>query len=195
MPATTLLEAINTLLAAIGSSPVTNTDTPQNADAIIAKNNINRALRDIQTEKWYFNSESDYPLTPDVNGTIHIPNNIINIDFTGRLGEGNRFVIRGKKLYDRLNHTFKIDEQLEADVVLCLEYDEIPESAAQYVIARAARRYQEEMLGDPSLRTWTKQDEDTARGNLLDEDLRMRKVSLGVLPKRDPIYRMGFRNH
>lgn len=195
MPATTLLEAINTLLAAIGSSPVTNTDTPQNADAIIAKNNINRALRDIQTEKWYFNSESDYPLTPDVNGTIHIPNNIINIDFTGRLGEGNRFVIRGKKLYDRLNHTFKIDEQLEADVVLCLEYDEIPESAAQYVIAQAARRYQEEMLGDPSLRTWTKQDEDTARGKLLDEDLRMRKVSLGVLPKRDPIYRMGFRNH
>ena len=195
MPATTLLEAINTLLAAIGSSPVTNTDTPQNADAIMAKNNINRALRDIQTEKWYFNSESDYPLTPDVNGTIHIPNNIINIDFTGRLGEGNRFVIRGKKLYDRLNHTFKIDEQLEADVVLCLEYDEIPESAAQYVIARAARRYQEEMLGDPSLRTWTKQDEDTARGKLLDEDLRMRKVSLGVLPKRDPIYRMGFRNH
>ena len=195
MPATTLLEAINTLLAAIGSSPVTNTDTPQNADAIIAKNNINRALRDIQTEKWYFNSESDYPLTPDVNGTIHISNNIINIDFTGRLGEGNRFVIRGKKLYDRLNHTFKIDEQLEADVVLCLEYDEIPESAAQYVIARAARRYQEEMLGDPSLRTWTKQDEDTARGKLLDEDLRMRKVSLGVLPKRDPVYRMGFRNH
>ena len=195
MPATTLLEAINTLLAAIGSSPVTNTDTPQNADAIIAKNNINRALRDIQTEKWYFNSESDYPLTPDANGTIHISNNIINIDFTGRLGEGNRFVIRGKKLYDRLNHTFKIDEQLEADVVLCLEYDEIPESAAQYVIAQAARRYQEEMLGDPSLRTWTKQDEDTARGKLLDEDLRMRKVSLGVLPKRDPIYRMGFRNH
>lgn len=195
MPATTLLEAINTLLAAIGSSPVTNTDTPQNADAIIAKNNINRALRDIQTEKWYFNSESDYPLTPDVNGTIHIPNNIINIDFTGRLGEGNHFVIRGKKLYDRLNHTFKIDEQLEADVVLCLEYDEIPESAAQYVIARAARRYQEEMLSDPSLRTWTKQDEDTARSKLLDEDLRMRKVSLGVLPKRDPIYRMGFRNH
>lgn len=195
MPATTLLEAINTLLAAIGSSPVTNTDTPQNADAIIAKNNINRALRDIQTEKWYFNSESDYPLTPDVNGTIHIPNNIINIDFTGRLGEGNRFVIRGKKLYDRLNHTFKIDTQLVADVVLCLEYDEIPESAAQYVIARAARRYQEDMLGDPSLRTWTKQDEDIARGKLLDEDLRMRKVSLGVLPKRDPIYKMGYRNH
>lgn len=195
MPATTLLEAINTLLAAIGSSPVTNTDTPQNADAIIAKNNINRALRDIQTEKWYFNSESDYPLTPDVNGTIHIPNSIINIDFTGRLGEGNRFVIRGEKLYDRLNHTFKIDEQLVADVVLCLEYDEIPESAAQYVIARAARRYQEEMLGDPSLRTWTKQDEDIARSKLLDEDLRMRKVSLGVLPKRDPIYKMGYRNH
>lgn len=195
MPATTLLEAINTLLAAIGSSPVTNTDTPQNADAIIAKNNINRALKDIQTEKWYFNSESDYPLTPDVNGIIHIPNNIINIDFTGRLGEGNRFVIRGKKLYDRLNHTFKIDEQLVADVVLCLEYDEIPESAAQYVIARAARRYQEEMLGDPSLRTWTKQDEDIARSKLLDEDLRMRKVSLGVLPKRDPIYKMGYRNH
>ena len=51
MPITTELDAINILLAAIGTAPVNNIDTA-NTDAVMAKNYINNARKEIQTEKW-----------------------------------------------------------------------------------------------------------------------------------------------
>ena len=193
MPITTELDAINILLAAIGTSPVNNIDTA-NTDAVMAKNYINNALKEIQTEKWYFNTEDNYQLIPDINNEIHLADNIINIDSIGRFGENTNLIPRGKKLYDRLNHTYKIQNPITANIILCLEFDELPETAIQYIIAKAARKYQEELLGDPSLRTWTKEDEATARGRLIDEDLRIRKLSFGALPKQDPTILMDFRN-
>lgn len=193
MPITTELDAINILLAAIGTSPVNNLNTA-NTDAVMAKNYINNALKEIQTEKWYFNTEENYQLTPDINNEIHLADNIINIDSIGRFGENTNLIPRGKKLYDRLNHTYKIPQPITANIILCLEFDELPETAIQYIIAKAARKYQEELLGDPSLRTWTKEDEATARGRLIDEDLRIRKLSFGALPKQDPTILMDFRN-
>ena len=193
MPITTELDAINILLAAIGTSPVNNLNTA-NTDAVMAKNYINNALKEIQTEKWYFNTEENYQLTPDINNEIHLADNIINIDSIGRFGENTNLIPRGKKLYDRLNHTYKIPQPITANIILCLEFDELPETAIQYIIAKAARKYQEELLGDPSLRTWTKEDEATARGRLIDEDLRIRKLSFGALPKPDPTILMDFRN-
>lgn len=193
MPITTELDAINILLAAIGTSPVNNLNTA-NTDAVMAKNYINNALKEIQTEKWYFNTEENYQLTPDINSEIHLADNIINIDSIGRFGENTNLIPRGKKLYDRLNHTYKISQPITANIILCLEFDELPETAIQYIIAKAARKYQEELLGDPSLRTWTKEDEATARGRLIDEDLRIRKLSFGALPKQDPTILMDFRN-
>lgn len=193
MPITTELDAINILLAAIGTSPVNNIATV-NTDAVMAKNYIHNALKEIQTEKWYFNTEDNYQLIPDINNEIHLADNIINIDSIGRFGENTNLIPRGKKLYDRLNHTYKIQNPITANIILCLEFDELPETAIQYIIAKAARKYQEELLGDPSLRTWTKEDEATARGRLIDEDLRIRKLSFGALPKQDPTILMDFRN-
>ena len=193
MPITTELDAINILLAAIGTAPVNSLNTA-NTDAVMAKNYINNALKEIQTEKWYFNTEENYQLTPDINSEIHLADNIINIDSIGRFGENTNLIPRGKKLYDRLNHTYKIPQPITANIILCLEFDELPETAIQYIIAKAARKYQEELLGDPSLRTWTKEDEATARGRLIDEDLRIRKLSFGALPKQDPTILMDFRN-
>ena len=193
MPITTELDAINTLLSSIGTAPVTNTATA-NTDAVMAKNYIDRARREIQTEKWWFNTEQNYTLTPDINGEIPLEKNIINIDSIGRFGENTNLIPRGKKLYDRLNHTYKKPQPITANIILCLEFDELPETAIQYIIAKAARKYQEELLGDPSLRTWTKEDEGTARGRLIDEDLRIRKLSFGALPKQDPTILMDFRN-
>lgn len=194
MALTTKLEAINTLLSAIGSTPVNSVDTPMNADAVIAHNHIQKALRDVQTEKWYFNTEEHYPLHPNIEGVINLPKNIVNIDNIGQFGTEATFIVRGTKLYDRYNHTYKINQTVYANLVLCLDFEELPETAVQYVIAKAARKYQEEMLGDPSMRTWTKEDESLARGRLLDEDLRVRKPHFGALPKHDPSVLMDFRD-
>ena len=82
MPITTELDAINILLAAIGTAPVNNIDTA-NTDAVMAKNYINNARKEIQTEKWYFNTEDNYLHTPDIHNEIHLPPNILNKDSIG----------------------------------------------------------------------------------------------------------------
>ena len=112
----------------------------------------------------------------------------------GRFGEKVDVIVRGNKLYDRENHTYKFDTTIYANVLECLDFDELPETAKLYVVARAARQFQEEMLGDTSLRTWTREDEAMARGRLIDEDLRQRKLSFGILPKLDPTVGIDMRN-
>ena len=191
----TELDALNILLGTIGSSPLTSLSNPQNADALSAQNKLDSARKEIQAENWYFNSEENFPLVPDVTtGFITIPSNITAIDSMGRFGEKVDGVIRGNKLYDRENHTYKFDTTIYANVLECLDFDELPETAKLYVVARAARQFQEEMLGDTSLRTWTREDEAMARGRLIDEDLRQRKLSFGILPKLDPTVGIDMRN-
>lgn len=196
-PRITEVEALNVLLSAIGASPITKTDNPRNVDAINARDALLQAVREIQHEKWWFNSEDDYPLTPDARtGEINVPDNIIAFDFSGRFGQKPQLAIRGGKLYDLFHHTYKFDPEkpLRVNVHLSLSFDELPESAKQYAIARAARKFQETMLGDPNLRTWTREDEAAARGRVMDEELRVRKSWFGIFPKGDPAVGMDFRD-
>lgn len=188
------LDALNALLATIGSSPLTTTSNPQNADALTAQNKLDAAVREIQNEKWYFNTEENYPLPLGADGKIAVPDNLISIDSIGRFGEHADVAIRGSYLYDRRNHTYIFSSAITANVQWCLGFDELPETAKHYVVARAARQFQEEMLGDPSLRTWTREDEANARAKLIDEDLCQRKLSFGALPKLDPAVAMDFRD-
>lgn len=191
----TEVEALNVLLSAIGASPITKTDNPRNVDAINARDALVQAVREIQHEKWWFNSEDDYPLTPDARtGEINLPNNITAFDFSGRFGEKPQLAIRGGRLYDLFRHTYKFDKPIRLNVHLSLEFDELPESAKQYAIARAARKFQETMLGDPNLRTWTREDEAAARGRVMDEELRVRKSWFGIFPKPDPAAGMDYRD-
>lgn len=191
----TELDALNILLGTIGSSPLTSLSNPQNADALSAQNKLDSARKEIQAENWYFNSEENFPLVPDAaTGFITIPPEITTIDSMGRFGEKVDVIVRGNKLYDRENHTYKFDTTIYANVLECLDFDELPETAKLYVVARAARQFQEEMLGDTSLRTWTREDEAMARGRLIDEDLRQRKLSFGILPKLDPTVGIDMRN-
>lgn len=53
----TELEALNTMLATIGSSEITSLDNPQNADALMAKSTLRLASLEVQSERWYFNIE------------------------------------------------------------------------------------------------------------------------------------------
>lgn len=190
----TEIEAVNILLATIGSSPVTNLESPQNADVRMASDILRTALREVQAEKWYFNTEDNYPLSADGTGQIYVPINLISIDCLGRYGEHIDAVVRGSRLYDRANHTYTFTGTIYANVLWCLDFNDLPETAKLYVVTKAARRYQEEMLGDPSLRTWTREDEERARGHLVSEDLSQRKVAFGGLPKLDPSIKMDFRD-
>ena len=75
----TELNAVNSVLAAIGQSPVTTLDY-SNPETSFVYNLIQECSRDVQDEGWVFNREYMYPLTPDANGEIQIPANILRMD-------------------------------------------------------------------------------------------------------------------
>ena len=55
-------------------------ESQTNPDVAIALNTLREVSREVQSEGWSFNKESDYPITPDSSNEVVIANNILHID-------------------------------------------------------------------------------------------------------------------
>lgn len=165
----TELEAVNTMLRAIGESPASSLSGSVGVDVVTARSTLTEISRAVQTEGWIFNTEYGYPLSRDVNNEIGVPTNALVVDVPRRVYPSIDPVIRGRKLYDRMNHTYKFDVDLEARVVFGLDFTELPESARHYITYRAARKFQDNSVGSTELHQYNERDEMIARARLLDE--------------------------
>ena len=66
------LSAVNSVLGAIGQSPVTKLEF-DNPEISFIVNILNETNRDVQNEGWIYNLEEHYPLPPDADGTYYYP--------------------------------------------------------------------------------------------------------------------------
>lgn len=192
----TELDAINLMLETIGAAPVNRLTGVQNEDVLIARQILTQVSREVQTEEWDFNSEDDYPFTPDEEGIIHVPDNIIRIvpsnNHATPFWGPTDVVIRGKRLYDRANHTFTFSGPFMADIALFLDFDELPYEAKQYILIRACRKFDVVSSGDTDREKWTAQDELRARADLLAADTRQANSHFGRMISIDPLIQVQF---
>jgi len=165
---TTRLEAVNTLLETIGLAPINTLTGTKTADVIKAENVLDEVSREVQTMGWYFNTEEEYPLARNNNNEIEVPPNIMWMDFEPRGFTKIDPVIRGDRLYDKANRTYKFDENIEATVIIALDFNELPETARRYVTIRAARIFGDRMVGEQALHGFTRTDEQRAWINFKD---------------------------
>ena len=77
--ASTELDAVNSILMSVGESPV-NTLSVQSPEVVIAQKTLQQVCREILSEGWKFNTETQYPITLESNKHCHIPNNVLQID-------------------------------------------------------------------------------------------------------------------
>ena len=77
-----------------------------------------------------------------------------------------RFILRGNRVYDKLNRTYQIADTIEADVTWLLSWDESPEAFNRWTTIRAARVFASRMLGDKELIQYTAIDEQAALNEL-----------------------------
>lgn len=78
----TELSAVNSILGAIGQSPVT-TLVFDNPEISFIYNLLRDANVDVQNEGWHFNSERHVTYTPDATtGKITVGNDILRMDVT-----------------------------------------------------------------------------------------------------------------
>jgi len=146
------LPAVNEILASIGQAPVTTLDQT-NPDVAIAYDTLINVSREVQSEGWIFNTEEFYELTPDTNGEIVIPNNVLQIDLHAEKDDQYEAVRRNGKLYEKINHTYDWTtltnwDKVACDIVWLFDWVDLPRPIQDYIVARAASIVSSRIVGD-----------------------------------------------
>ena len=165
---TTQLEAVNSMLGHIGESPVNSiSDTsavPVSVSVAIAA--LNEVSKDVQSEGWHFNTETEVKYSP-VGGSITVPADIIQFD---PIDTSLDIVQRGATLFDRKNNTTTFTSDLTVNQMRLLDWDSLPEVARRYITLKASRVFQGRIIGSRELESLIARDEYVARANLLEAD-------------------------
>ena len=164
----TELSAVNSILGAIGQSPVTtlNYDNPEVG---FIYNILNEVNKDVQNEGWHFNTEKHIATEPDSNGYITIPNNALRYDIHDGLKDRSKDVVqRNGRLYDLVNHTDVFDETLYLDLVTLYAFEDLPNPFQRYITYRAAVRAAVQLVANAQLAQLLKEDEFKSRAACLE---------------------------
>ena len=171
MTATTELEAVNIMLAAIGEAPVNTLTGTLPVDVKLAQTTLEEVNKEVQTEGWSFNTEINVELTRDGSKHIALASNTLVVDPNIHDHPDVDAIQIGLKLYDRKEHTYEFDDDLKCTVVYFRTFNDIPEPAKRYINIKAARIFVDRLVSDEGLRTYTQQDEVRARSILMETDL------------------------
>ena len=174
---TTELEAVNIMLSGIGEAPV-NSLSEVTADVSLARHILNEVSREVQLTGFQWNTEDNYPLTPDIHGLIRLHPSIVRVHF--REPTDRELTIRGNRVYDRINHTFTFpqDTAITCTVTLLLPFEELPEAARRYAALKALRVFQERVVGSQVLSAYQQADEARARVQLMGEERRQDRPNI-----------------
>ena len=162
----TELSAVNSILGAIGQSPVTSL-VFDNPEISFIYNLLRDSNVDIQNEGWHFNTEKHVTYTPDsVTGKIVIGNDILRMDVTDGWSKRQYDVVkRGGFLYDKYDHTddWSDTTSINLDIVRLLTFEDLPMVFQRLIIARASARAAVQLISNPQLSSMLGQQEALAR--------------------------------
>ena len=161
------LAAVNTIISNIGQAPVTTLETG-NPLVEMAEQILDEISRSVQSEGWVFNTEYHYPFGRDGNNHIKIPENVLALD-TARTST-KRASIRQNKLYDKVNHTYVWDDDMELDVIWLFSFEELPEAFKNYITIRSANVFAGRSIGSTEAVKFGEREEIFARASALEHD-------------------------
>ena len=169
---TTELEAVNSMLATIGEAPVNSITGTLPLDASLAKNTLNEINREVQSAGWHFNSRTKYTLSLDTDSKIPLADNIMRVDLDINQYTPTEFDVikQGSFLFNKVGNTFTFDQALDANVILYLDFTDLPENARRYITLRASRIFQDRTIGGNTLHRYASVDEANALALLKQEE-------------------------
>lgn len=139
---TTKLKAVNIILVGMGETPIEALDAVESSLAQKAIDCLEEASRSIQIKGWYWNEEADYPIAITAEGEALLPSNTIRASET--VCETKDTVQRGNRLYNRTDHTFEFpaNTTIRTNLIVYLDWDDLPEFAKHPIHYLATRRFQ-----------------------------------------------------
>lgn len=166
---TTELEAVNSIIATIGEAPIDTLALTGLLFVDQAYSILKEVSRSVQLKGWHFNTDENYPTALNINNEIEIATNVLKIDSTDEYADYD-VVQRGTRLYNRTDHSFVFDQAIEVNITWFLPYEDLPEAARRYILVRAARIFQDRVLGTAILHGFTERDEVDALTDLKDAE-------------------------
>ena len=163
----TELSAVNTILGAIGQSPVTtlgtvttdqtNTaseiaNTYENPEIAFIYTLLRESNIDVQSEGWVFNTEHNVEQTPDPSTKqIVLASNILRMDNVNPHDRTISYIRKNGKLYDKVAQTFEFDNPVYVNVVYLYAFDNLPPAFKRYITYKGAVRAATQMITNTQL--------------------------------------------
>lgn len=160
---TTRIAAVNVMLRNIGERQVSTLLNHTRGDVAAAVTELDSTSRSVQSEGWNFNHVPSVKFSPQADGRIPVPGNALSVTITGVAGGRDEVIDRGNYLFNKTDSTYTFTEDLTAEVITHLPFEELPEVARQYIAVRAARVLAQSRVGDPGIVQYSQGDEQFAR--------------------------------
>jgi hypothetical protein len=178
MDITTELSAVNALLATIGEAPISSLEESALVDVAIARAAIREVTRSVLIDGWSFNTDTDFPLSPEgfAPFAINIPRNAMVVTPNQTY---SHITPRGDRLYNTTTFSFNFQghEAVPCQIIWLMDFSELPEVTRQYVAIRAARLFQARTTASEILHAFTNEDERYARLAHQRNNTRIRRIN------------------
>lgn len=149
---TSELEVINVLISSLGEAPVTQFNPSPSSDVDLALIALNEADKQVQNKGWEWNRTYQLPLALDQSGFVQLPENTLrvvqaystsgNLGFNSQNGMGLLVTQRGERLYDQVNHTFVFTQAPAVDLIMRLQWCDIPDIFRNWIGFSALQKFQ-----------------------------------------------------
>ena len=190
---TSKLQAVNKALQMMGESPLNSLQGLLGLGNL-AEETLDSVSRKVQAEGWSFNTDYQMTLTRDsTTNEISVGTNVSRVVVDPYEYYDIDVVQRGSRLYDRKNNTYVFSIDLKADMTVILEWDDLPEHARVYIMTKAGKELQENMIGSKDLTEINMVLEQEARTQFIEEETTLSEHNMlrGHARKSYPV--QGFR--
>lgn len=166
------LGLVNLCLQAIGEIELPDgtllDQVPSGTDASVANNIVSEVTLEVSNRGWWYNMEDNYEFIPDDDGFIALPGNVLRVDF-GNTYNRHVLIKKAGRLYDLTEQSFVFTDVVYGTVVWLVGYEYMPLTVYNYIGLRAARKFQQRIIGAGDLYSFTQVDENDAYMSLQSE--------------------------
>jgi len=148
------------MLSATGNARTSDISSAR-GDVLLADSLLDTVDREVQSRGWHFTREFNITLSPDGDGFIFIPTDIVRISeapihlrttnkaLTNPVNEAD-LIKMGNRLYNRTDRDFTFDSDVTLHWERRRDFDDLPEAARIYITARASRKFYFRLRGSDS---------------------------------------------
>jgi len=177
----TKLDLVNMSLTSIGESNLPDgtllDQLPAGTDTADASKIVDEVTVEVMNISWWFNTEYNYKFLPDSDNFIALPSNVLKVDF-GTTENRGVIIKKEGRLYNLNTQSFEFTEAVYGTVTWLPKWEHMPYSAFQYVGLRAARKFQQRVIGSGDLFDFTLVDENDAYVALQREQAQIQDYNL-----------------